>query len=292
MKSITTILTLSEMLRKIACGGLVNSAVITISDGKMHAEGLGIETSESKGADGTLIWAVTYPLVSVEEPGEITVADIKDLLSKLGAFEKDDQVAMFTDGITKLIINRESPKRVLTYDMVDKKYIKTQHVGTKVQLGNPILLTRADGTQKKIEFQGHVKLNSVTLKELSKAVGIINPTDIPLQITADKFYSLLKGQNASLMPELKYDEISGAAVSKYTEEITNIFNLGFGNATVDIGNNAPVHIRYDAPGQIAEYMLLNAGAMKKKTPAAATPTTTPTTAPAATTTTAPTAPIV
>lgn len=278
MKSITTILTLGEMLRKIACGGLVNSAVITISDGKIHAEGLGIESGESKGVDGTLIWAVTYPMVSVDEPGEIYVADIKDLLSKLGAFEKDDQVALFTDGAAKLVINRESPKRVLTYDMVDKKYIKTQHIGTKVQLGNPIILTRADGTQKKIEFQGHVVLDSVTLKELSKAVDIIKPTDIPLQITADKFFSLLKGQNASLMPELKYDLISGAAVSKYSEEITNIFNLGFGIATVDVGNSAPVHIKFDAPGQTAEYMMLNADAMKKKAsaaPAATTGTATP-----------------
>lgn len=266
MKSITTILTLGEILRKIACGGLVNSAVITISDGKIHAEGLGIESGESKGVDGTLIWAVTYPMISVEEPGEIYVADIKDLLSKLGAFEKDDQVALFTNGAAKLVINRESPKRILTYDMVDKKYIKTQHVGTKVQLGNPIILTRADGTQKKIEFQGHVVLDSVTLKELSKAVDIIKPTDIPLQITADKFFSLLKGQNASLMPELKYDQISGAAVSKYSEEITNIFNLGFGIATVDVGNNSPVHIKFDAPGQSAEYMMLNADAMKKKVP--------------------------
>lgn len=265
MKSITTILTLNEMLKKVACGGLVNSAVITINDGKMHAEGLGIETGESKGVDGTLIWAVTYPMVSVEEPGEITIADIKDLLSKLGVYEKDDQVAMFTDG-AKLIISRESPKRVLTYDMVDKKYIKTQHVGTKVQLGNPIILTRTDGTTKKIEFTGTVVLDSVTLKELSKAIDVIKPTEIPLQITADKFYSLLKGQNASLMPELKFDRISGAATSKYTEEITNIFNLGFGIATVDVGNNSPVHIKFDAPGQTAEYMLLHAGAMKKAVP--------------------------
>lgn len=265
MKSITTILTLGELLKKVACGGLVNSAVITISDGKIHAEGLGIESGESKGVDGTLIWAVTYPMISVEEPGEIYIADIKDLQSKLGAFEKDDQVALFTDS-NKLVINRESPKRVLTYDMVEKKYIKTQHVGTKVQLGNPIVLTRADGTTKTIEFQGHVILNSITLKELSKAFDIIKPTDIPLQITADKFFSLLKGQNASLMPELKYDQISGAAVSKYSEEITNIFNLGFGIATVDIGNNAPVHIKFYAPGQTAEYMLLNADAMKKKAP--------------------------
>ena len=271
MKSITTILTFSEMLKKIQCGGLVNSAVITISDGKMHAEGLGIETGESKGVDGTLIWAATYPMVSVEEPGEITIADIKDLLSKLGVYEKDDQVAMFTDG-AKLIISRESPKRVLTYDMVDKKYIKTQHVGTKVQLGNPIILTRADGTTKKIEFTGTVILDSVTLKELSKAIDVIKPTEIPLQITADKFYSLLKGQNASLMPELKFDHISGAAVSKYTEEITNIFNLGFGIATVDIGNNSPVHIKFDAPGQTAEYMLLHAGAMKKPVPKTEVPT--------------------
>lgn len=271
MKSITTILTLGELLKKVAVGGLVNSAVITISDGKIHAEGLGIESGESKGVDGTLIWAVTYPMVSVEEPGELYIADIKDLQLKLGAFEKDDQVALFTDS-NKLVINRESPKRVLTYDMVEKKYIKTQHVGTKVQLGNPIILTRADGTQKKIEFQGHVVLDSVTLKELSKAVDIIKPTDIPLQITADKFFSLLKGQNASLMPELKYDQISGTAISKYSEEITNIFNLGFGIATVDVGNNAPVHIKFDAPGQTAEYMMLNADAMKKKAPAASVAT--------------------
>ena len=111
------------------------------------------------------------------------------------------------------------------------------------------------GKEKEIPFTATVICDSAFLKDFAKAATEMAPTKIPLQVKDGKFFSAMKGNGSDLMAEIKSDKAEGEAISKYGKEIIDIFNIGFGLATIGFANDAPIVISYELNDKKTCYML-------------------------------------
>ncbi len=253
MKTTISILTLQELIKKVRCGNLVNSAVLKFENGIVSAEGKGIEVSGR--IDGSMSFSVQYPTV-VEESGEVSLSNITDFFSNIEVYEKEDQVPMFLQE-NKLILNRESPKLILTYDIADKKFIPTYHKDTGVQFGNPTILIH--GTEEmEIPYSAEITFDSLKFSPLVRAIEKIKPTKINLQIKDGSLNVALKGIGKDLFFEIKGDKSNGEALAKYDVVLMDVLNVAFGTATIMIGrvgSDSPVWIHFEQDAQKADYLL-------------------------------------
>lgn len=253
MKSTIQILTLQELIKKVRCGNLINSAVLKFENGIISAEGKGIEVSGR--IDGSMSFSVQYPTIIVEA-GETSLSNLQDLSSKIEIYEKEDQVPIFLQE-NKLIINRESPKLLLTYDIADKKFIPTHHKDTGVRFGNPTILSHGTETVE-ISYHAEITFDSLKLFPLVRAIEKIKPTKINLQIKDGSLNVALKGIGSDLFFEIKGDKSSGEALAKYDVVLMDILNVAFGTVTImlgKVGTDLPIWIHFEQDAQKADYLL-------------------------------------
>lgn len=272
MKAQLSILVLQELIRKIKCDNLVNSAVIRLENNTISAKGSGVELAGK--IDGRLSFDISYPCI-VEEEGELPIKDLADLLSKSEIFQKEDLVDVaIVDN--KLVLSREIPKRVLTYDLGDKRHIPTSHKGkTNIQFHVPVpvqeditlgdkssfvpskvIITNPSGKLQEIKFSAEATMDSNQLKSFADAADKIKPLKIPMQIKEGCLNSAIKGTGTDLMSEIRTDKVEGEALSKYGVQILSIFKAGFGNATVRFGNDTAIHVHYQIDTQKSDYLLV------------------------------------
>lgn len=272
MKAQISILVLQELIRKTKCNNLVNSAVIRLENNTISTKGSGVEMAGK--IDGRMSFNISYPCI-VEEEGELPIKDITDLLSKTEIFEKEDLVAAEI-AENKLVFSREIPKRILTYDLGDKKHIPTSYKGkTDIKFGVPtsvpetaptlgeviplsipkVVISNPSGKLQEIMFGAEAIMDSAQLKSFADAADKIKPLKIPMQIAGGRLNSAIKGTGTDLVSEIRTDKVEGEALSKYSVQILEIFKVGFGNATVRFGNDTAIHIHYQLDDQKSDYLL-------------------------------------
>lgn len=262
MKATISILTLQEVINKTKCNNLVNSAVIEFKDGAVRTKGSGIEIMPAKKGDtatkapgkvdGSMSFGVSYP-TPVQEPGEVAIANLGDFLSKIGVFEKEDLVSAYVQD-NKLILSRELPVLVLDYDLADKKFIPTAHKEQQdVIYGSPVILKNLKGASKEFPFTTEIVMDASQLKAFASMASKIGVTKVPLQVKDGKFISVLKGTGSGTMSEIKTDKITGTAQATYGAEVIDIFNTGFGLATLRFSDNLMLYIHYEMNQQKTDY---------------------------------------
>jgi hypothetical protein len=264
MKATSTILNLQELIRKTKCNTLINSGIIEIrADGTVVIRGKGVEllSTGKKGeivsskVDGSMSFSVTYPITATE-PGEIPITDLTDFLSKTEMFSKENQVTLSITG-NKLIINRELPPLNIEYDLADKKFITTSYKDmTDTVFGSPIVLINTKGDKKEILFTAEVVMDSAQLKAFADIASKMNVINIPLEVKDGKLLSILTGKGTKVSTELRTDICTGAASSKYGENLIEIFKAGFGLATIRFSNDSPIYVHYELNNIKTDYMLV------------------------------------
>ncbi len=288
MNAQISILVLQELIRKVKCGGLVSSAVIALGNNTISAKGSGIELAGK--IDGKLSFDVSYPCI-VEEAGILPIKDLSNLLSTSEIFEKEDLVSA-TVVNNKLVLTREIPHRVLTYDIGDAKNIPTSYKGkTNVIFNNKIpeatltpeqlaagetpaykipsvTIVNPSGKTKDVEFTGEVIVDSNQLKSFATAAEKIAPLKVPMQIVDGQLNSAIKGTGTDLLSNIRADKVIGEATSKYGVQILELFKVGYGNATLRFGNETAIHINYKQDNQESNYFLVPSGNAAPPVPAA------------------------
>ncbi len=276
MKAKISILVLQELIRKTKCNGLISSAVITLGNNSISTKGSGVELAGK--IDGRLSFEVSYPCI-VEEPGILPIKDISDLLSKTEVFEKEDVVdTSIVDN--KFIMEREIPHRVITYDLGDPKHIPTSYKGKTTVIFNKtiqqailtpeelsagtvpaykipsVVIVNPSGKTKEIEFTAEVVLDSNQLKGFASAAEKISPLKIPIQVKEGHLNSAIKGTGTDMADEIRVDKVEGEALSKYGVQLLELFKVGFGNATLRLGNETSIHVYYQQDSQKSNYLLV------------------------------------
>lgn len=261
------IVVLQEAIKHVQADGLIHDAVLNFAENKIVVEALGIEDKQGV-VDSTLTVRVEYPL-EITSPAEVAIGNLGDLLDKLEMFDRNDDVIVYTTSDNKLVVDRENPKQTLTYDLADKKFIKSYPSGTRVVSWNPVTLRKPDGKERKFEFLAYAKIEANKLREYGKVVQQIKPLYIPLQIADFKLLTAIKGETASLMREVEVLQektkvgdlesvrvhAGGTATSKYDKELFNLIKLAYGVATIRMSNDSPIHVHYEHEGMVSDYLL-------------------------------------
>lgn len=261
------IVVLQEVIRHARADGLIHDAVLNFADNKIVVEALGIEDKQGV-VDATLTVRVEYPL-EISSPTEVSIGDLGDLLNKLELFERNDEVKIYTTADNKFVVDREVPKQILTYDLADKKYVKSYPTGDKVVSWNPVTLKRSDGKEKVLKFDASISIEANVLREYGKVVSEIKPLYTPIQIRDGKLITALKGETTSLLREVpamvektKVGEVetvkilsSGTATSMFDKELHNLIKLAYGVATIRIGEMSLGHIHYELKGMKSDYLI-------------------------------------
>lgn len=284
MRAIISVLNLQETIKKIRCNGLLNSGVIEFKDGNIQAKGNGVEatatskkgenaTKTASKVDGSMSFEVHIP-TPVQEAGEIAISNLQDLLSKTEIFEKEDLISVSTEN-NKLIMSRELPVMVLEYDLADRKFIPSAHkdqqdvifgyVPTGSDPANTIpmiVLKNLKGVTKEFPFTTEIIMDASQLKAFASVAGKISVTRVPLQVKDGKFISALKGSGSSAKAEIKTDKTIGEASATYGAEIIELFNMGFGLATLRFATDSMIHIHYELNQQKADYLTVPAAKSK------------------------------
>lgn len=291
MKAKISILVLQELIRKTKCNDLISSAVITLKDNTISTTGSGVELAGK--IDGRMSFDVSYPC-AIEEEGILPIKDLKDFLNKTEIFEKEDLVdAAIVEN--KLVLTREVPHRVVTYDLGDPKHIPTAYKGKTAVLFNQtipapeltqtqlaagevpeykipsVLIVNPSGKEKKVEFTGEAVIDSAQLKSFATAAEKIAPLKIPMQITDGHLNSAIKGTGTDMLDEIRVNDVKGEAVSKYGVQLLELFKVGFGIATLRFGNDAPIHVQFKQDEQKSNYFLVPSGNIAPTPPPAETP---------------------
>lgn len=253
MKAIVKIMNFQELIRKTYLDGLINNCVAIFKDGRMKTECIGIE-DEQNVVDQTLTVDINYPCETIEN-GELAINNLGDFLSKLELFERDDIVSLSVSQ-NKLVISRANPPQVLTYDLADKKFIKTYSEGLKTIFGTPIRLLKLDGKEKLISFDSSVVVDAQKLKDHGAKISKINAKSIPLQIKEGKLITNLQGETSSLLREVEgVTSVVGNASSIYSKEILKIIKQGIGTATLRFSEGSPLHLHYEHESAIMDYLI-------------------------------------
>lgn len=250
---------LQELIRKTYLEGLFNSIVIQFKDNRMKIEAIGIEDEQGI-IDNTLTIDINYPTESMTEGGEIAINLLNDdknpdFLPKLEIFERDDIVQLYVNN-NQLVINRVTPMLSLTYDLVDKKFVKTYSTGLKTIFGTPIRLVRLDGKEKLITFDSSVVVDAQKLKDHGAKVSKIGAKSIPLKIKDGKLITELKGETSSLIKEVEGVKLAvGNASSIYDKELLTILKMGIGTAILKLSEGSPLHIHFEHESMSADYLI-------------------------------------
>lgn len=245
---------LQELIRKTYLEGKINNAVIQFKDNRMKIEAIGLEDDQGI-IDNTLTIDVNYPTDSMTEGGEVAINGLGDLLSKLELFERDDIVQLSLTQ-NQLVISRATPPQVLTFDLADKKFIKTYSTGLKVIFGTPIKLVKLDGKEKLISFDSSVVVDAQKLKEHGAKISKIGATSIPIKIKDGKLITEVKGETSGLTREVEgIVSSTGNASSVYETVILTILKMGIGTATLKLSEGSPIHICFEHESMTANYLV-------------------------------------
>jgi hypothetical protein len=245
---------LQELIRKVYLEGLINSAVILFKDNRMKIEAMGVEDEQSV-IDQTLTVDVNYPCDTMTEGGEIALEKIGDFLSNLEIFERDDVVQLSVAN-NQFVVTRMTPPQVLTFDLADKKFIKTYSEGLKTVFGSPIKLIRLDGKEKVIAFDASVTVDAQKLKEHGKKVSEIAAKSIPIIIKDGKFITTVRGEVSGLTREVEgVTAITGNASTICRTEFLKIIKRGIGVAILRFSEGSPLHIHFEHESMTADYLL-------------------------------------
>lgn len=261
------IVVLQEVIKHARADGLIHDAVLNFADNKIVVEALGIEDKQGV-VDATLTVRVEYPF-EVTSPVEVSIEDLGDLLNKLELFERNDEVRVYTTADNKLVIDREAPKQTLTYDLADKKHVKSYPTGDKVGSWDPVTLKRNDGREKVLKFDASINIEANVLREYGKVVSEIKPLYTPIQIKDGKLITALKGETVSLLREVPamvekvvVDGVetvkvrsTGTATSMFDKELHNLIKLAYGVATIKISEMSLGHIHYEHDGMKSDYLI-------------------------------------
>lgn len=250
---------LQELIRKTYLEGLINNVVIQFKDNRMKIEAIGIEDEQGT-IDNTLTIDVNYPCESMTEGGEVAINLLDDnkkpsFLPKLEIFERDDIVQLYVNN-NQLVISRTTPMQVLTYDLVDKKFVKTYSTGLKAIFGTPIKLVKLDGKEKLIAFDSSVVVDAQKLKDHGAKVSKIGAKSIPLKIKDGKLVTELKGETSSLIKEVEgVISAVGNASSIYDKELLTILKMGIGTATLKLSEGSPMHVHFEYESMSCDYLI-------------------------------------
>lgn len=259
MQATVKMMNLQELVRKVYLEGLINSAVIQFKNNRMTISAVGVEDEQGI-VDQTLTIDVSYPCESMTEEGEISISFIDDqkkadFLPKLELFERDDIVSLSVSQ-NKLVVSRANPPQVLTYDLADKKFVKTYSEGLKTIFGTPIRLLKLDGKEKLISFDSSVVVDAQKLKDHGAKISKINAKSIPLQIKEGKLITNLQGETSSLLREVEgVTSVVGNASSIYSKELLKIIKQGIGTTTLRFSEGSPLHLHYEHESAIMDYLI-------------------------------------
>lgn len=266
MKSIISIMTLQEVIKKARCNTLVNSGAIEfLETGIIQAKGSGVElvTTAKKGettvkapgkVDGSMSFFVKYPAV-VQEAGKIVIGNLAHFLSQTEIFEKENQVTVALAN-NKVILTRELPFLQLDYDLADEKFVNSiWKEQQEVIFGSPVVLKNMKGLAKEFPFTAEVIMDAAQLKAFASMATKIDVKKIPIQVKDGKFISMLKGSSgSSTLSEIKADKITGEASATYSKEVLELFNIGFGLATLRFAENSIIYLHFELGQQTADYI--------------------------------------
>lgn len=268
------IVVLQEAVKHASANGMIHDAVLVFKDNKIVVDALGVEDKQGV-VDGGLTAHIEYTF-EVITPEEVAIGSLPDLLDKLELFERNDEVTVYTTAKNELVVERTEPRQVMTYELADKKYIKSYPQGDKVISWKPITLRRSkDGKEKTFEFSANITIEANILKEYGKKISKIKVSDdngkvyVPVQIKDGKLTTVLKGETASLLTEVPamsekvvVDAVEtikilslGTATSKYGKELLDLISLAHGKAKISMSDMSPVHIHYEYEGMSSDYML-------------------------------------
>ncbi len=244
---------LQELIRKTYLEGLLNNAVILFKDNRMKIEAIGVETDQGI-VDGKLTIDINYPC-EITEAGDFAINNLGDFLSKLELFERDD-IVLISSTTTDVNIIRATPPQTLTYELTDKKFIKTFSTGLKVIFGTPIKLVKLDGKEKIISFDSSVVVDAQKLKEHGAKISKIKANSIPLKIKDGKLITEVKGETSSLVREVEgVTTAIGNATSTYSKNLLTILKMGIGTATLRFSEGTPLHVNFTHESMEANYLL-------------------------------------
>jgi len=245
---------LQELIRKTHLEGLVRDVVVIFSDGRMKIEAIG--TQDEQGVvDKAITLCVDYPCESTTESGEIALENIGTFLSNLELFERDDIVTI-TSTTKEVYITRISPNQQITYELADKKFIKTYSEGLKTIFGNPIRLIKLDGKEKVIAFDSSVTVDAQKLKEHGAKISKIKAKNVPISIKDGKLNTSVKGEVSGISREVEgVTSATGNASSTFIEGILKILKQGIGTATLRFSEGTPIHVHYEHETMKADYLV-------------------------------------
>ncbi len=249
---------LQELVRKTYLDGTINNVVILFKDNRMKIQAIGIEDEQGI-IDNTLTVDVNYPCETMTEGGEVALNLLDDekkpsFLPKLELFERDDIVQVSTTQ-TQVNIVRVTPYQALSYDLVDKKFVKTYSETLKVVFGTPIKFIVGD-KEKTLSFDASVIVDSQKLKDHGSKVSKIKANCIPLRIKDGKLTTDMKDNSSGLVRDV--DGVTtavGNASSVYEKVLLNIFKMGIGTAVLKFSEGSPLHAHYEHESMTADYLL-------------------------------------
>lgn len=244
---------LQELIRKTHLDRLINNCVIQFKDNRMKTEAVGVEDEQGT-VDQTLTLDINYPCETIEN-GEVAINNLKDFLSKLELFERNDVVQISTTN-NNLVIGRITPPQVLTYELADIKFIKTYSTGLKTIFGTPIRLVKLDGKEKLISFDTTVVVDSQKLKEHASKISKIKAVSIPISVRDNKLVTDIRGETSGLMREVEgVTSVIGNASSSFDKELLTIFNYAIGVTTLRLSEGSPIYIHFEHEGMTFDALL-------------------------------------
>jgi hypothetical protein len=194
------------------------------------------------------------------EGGEIALKLIDDngkvdVLPKLELFERDDVVQLSTLN-NELVITRVTTPQTLTYELTDKKFVKTFSVGMKVIFGASIKLVKLDGKEKLITFDSSVIVDAQKLKEHGSKILKFNAKTIPVSIKDGKLVTNVKGTTSGFIREVEgVVSVIGSATSQYSKDLLTIFAHGIGTATIRMSEGSPMYVSFVNESMTANYLI-------------------------------------
>jgi hypothetical protein len=220
----------------------------------MKIEAIGIEDEQGV-VDQTLTLDINYPCESMTEGGEVALNNLKEFLSNLEIYERTDIVQLSVSN-NELVVTRVTPPQVLTFELADKKFVKTYSEGLKTVFGTPIKMIRLDGKEKLISFDASVVVDAQKLKEHSSIVSEISTKSVPITIKDGKLTTTVKGDISTLTRDVEgVTSATGNASSIYSKYLLPILKYGIGTATLRMSEGSPIHVHFEHESMTADYLL-------------------------------------
>lgn len=252
---------LLDLISFIYLDGNITSSIFESNNNKLWADGIGTE-DENGIIDNTLTYNITFPC-HAKEPLVFDVSDLKHFTSRLALFDKKDIINLSVCGDRLTIFDTKKPNSKLIYTISDVMHIKTASTGLSIKFMDIIELKLINGELKFLKFDNKITIESNELKNFAKKAKILNTDYIPIAIKDNKFISklVLESTESDLLDEYvhEFDCINIDAIkdtyAPYDNELLNIFNHGFGTATLKFNDNSPLHIEFKDNDIVANYLI-------------------------------------